>query len=177
MTIRRKTTIIPAVLALLLLALGLPQTIDSVLWLVTGDSPDELAKESPASPGLATKNAALLERAGAWFGDPKARIRAGVLRLRLIGAPGSTQIDQTELARAIDDVVAGLAQAPADAFAWAALAQAEIAAGNRSGAKRAFITSLLVADHDPDLSLWRCELGLRLWPLLDDDACGTIRSA
>jgi hypothetical protein len=169
MTIPFKTRIIPAGLALLLLALGLSQTADSVFWLMTGDSPDQLGKESPASPDLAAKNAVLLERADAWFGDPKARIRAGILRLRLLGAPGVIQINPMELARATDDIAAGLARAPANAFAWAALAQAEIAAGNGAGAKRAFTTSLLVADHDPDLSLWRCELGLRLWPLLDGD--------
>ncbi len=168
MSIPLKSKALPATLAFLLLALGIPQTADSVLWLMTGDASDQLGKESPAAPDQAATNVALLEKADAWTGDPKALIRAGILRLRL--ATGSNyQIDKNQLQRAIDDLSGGLSRSPANAYGWAALTQAQMAAGDQIKAKKALSTSMLIDDFDPALSLWRCELGLLLWDQLDSD--------
>jgi hypothetical protein len=166
---RLKSRILPAALALLLLVLGIPQTVDSVLWLMTGDASDQLGKENPASPDKAASNAALLEKADAWTGDPKALIRAGVLRLRLATA-SNDQIDKDQLRHAIDDLTDGLTRSPANSYAWAALSQAQIFAGDRIKATKALSTSLLINDYDPQMDLWRCELGLLLWNDLDTDS-------
>jgi hypothetical protein len=164
----RKSKILPATLALLLLALCIPQTVDSTLWLMTSDTSDQLGKESPALPEEAESNAALLENADTWTDDPKARIRAGILRLRLATA-SSDRIDKIQLQIAIDDLTDGLARSPANAYAWATLAQAQIASGESAKAKRALATSILIDDFDPNMSLWRCELGLLLWGSFDND--------
>ncbi len=168
MSIPLKSKALPVALALLLLALGIPQTVDSVLWLMTGDAPDRLGKESPASPDEAAANAALLEKADAWIGDPKARIRAGILRYRLAIGSGDA-IDQDQLKRALNDLTDGLARSPANAYAWAALSQTLIVSGDRLKAKRALATSMLIDNADPEISLWRCDLGLLLWDVLDED--------
>jgi hypothetical protein len=163
-----KSKALPAALAFLLLALGIPQTVDSVLWLMTGDTSDQLGKESPASPYQALSNAALLEKADTWIGDPKARIRAGILRLRLATSSGDP-IDKDQLQRALDDLTDGLSRSPANAYAWAALSQAQMSYGERTKAKKALSTSMLLDDFNPEMSLWRCELGLLLWDMLDGD--------
>ncbi len=168
MLILLKSKAFPAALLSLLLILGIPQTVDSVLWLLTGDTSNQLGKESPASPDIDASNAALLEQADVWTGDPKARIRAGILRLRLATA-SSDQIKQDQLQRAIDDLTDGLARSPANSYGWAALSQAQIAAGERTKAEKALSTSMLIDDFDPEMSLWRCELGLLLWDILDGD--------
>ena len=168
MPISLKSKILPAGLALLLLILSVPQTVDSVLWLMTGDIADQLGKESPAAPDQAASNAALLEKADAWTGDPKARIRAGVLRLRL-ATISNAHIDKNQLQRAIDDLTSGLARSPTNAYGWTALADAYRAEGELIKAKKAYTSSLLLDDYDPELSLWRCELGLQLWSQMDTD--------
>jgi len=161
-----KSKALSAVLAFLLLALGIPQTIDSVLWSMTGDTPDQLGKESPASPVEAASNATLLEKADVWTGDPKARIRAGILRLRLATGSGD-QLDKDQLQHAVDDLTDGLARWPGDGFVWAVLAQARLATSNIVGAHQALTTSFLTDPNDEFLSVWRCELGLQLWTTLD----------
>jgi hypothetical protein len=150
------------------MVLGVPQTIDSVLWVMTGASSDQLGTESPSTMEQALSNAVWLERADAWTGDPKARIRSGILRLRLADASGG-QIDQDQLQLAIDDLRDGLARSPANSYGWAALAQAELANDDSKQARKTLVTSMLIDDFDPELSLWRCELGLLLWNTLDGD--------
>lgn len=171
MAVRLSPKILPAVIALGLLALGIPQTGDSVLWLMTGDTPGQPGAASPSSGAEAARNAALLERADDWFGDPTARIRAGILRLRMAttNSDGTAAVSVPELDHALNDLTDGLTRAPANAIGWAALAQASLAAGNRPQARAALATSLLLDDNDPELSLWRCELGLALWNILNDD--------
>jgi hypothetical protein len=163
-----KSKALPAALACLLLALGIPQTVDSVLWVMTGDSSDQMGAESPASPDQALSNAALLERADTWTGDPKALIRAGILRLRAATTSPGT-IDKDQLTQAINDLTNGLARSPANAYAWTALSQAQIAAGEGIKAKKALTTSMLIDNHDLTIGLWRCILGLQLWNELDTD--------
>jgi hypothetical protein len=163
-----KSKALPAALALLLLALGFPQMIDSIMWLRTGDASKQLETLSPESPEQLAANANLLEGADAWTGDPKARIRAGILRMHL-AITSDNQIDKDQLQSAIDDFTDGLSRAPANAYGWAALSQALIDAGDPIKAKKALTTSILIDDFDPQMNLWRCELGLLLWNNLDSD--------
>jgi hypothetical protein len=171
--VRLNPKVLPAALALGLLALGIPQTGDSILWQLTGDTPDQPGAASPGSVAEATHNAVLLERADDWFDDPRARIRAGILRLRIATTNSdgtvAAAVSAPELGHAQDDLRDGLKSAPANAMGWTALAQASLAAGDRPGAQAALLTSLLLDEHNPEISLWRCALGLTLWSYLDQD--------
>lgn len=172
MAITLNPKLLPAALALGLLALGIPQTGDSILWVLTGDSPDQIGADSPISAAKATRNAMLLESTDDWFGDPKARIRAGILRLRLAtkSAGGAANaINRSDLERALGDLKNGLGRAPANSIGWTALSQAHLAAGEPTLAHASLTASLLLDDHNPQLSLWRCALGLELWSYLNDD--------
>ena len=170
--VRLNPKTLPAALVLGLLALGIPQTGDSILWVMTGDTPDQPGMASPSSVDAAARNAALLERADNWFGDPKALIRAGILRTRIAttSPDGTTPTVSTpELDRAISDLTDGLTRAPANAIGWAALAEASLDAGDRTRARMELSTSLLLDEYDPELSLWRTALGLSLWNDLNID--------
>jgi len=171
--VRLNPKILPAALALGLLALGIPQTGDSILWLMTGDTPEQLGAANPDSVDAAARNVTLLERADSWFGDPRALIRAGILRMRLAttgtGPDGKPAVAKPELDHAIADLTDGLMRAPANAIGWTALAEANIATDDRPRARNALSTSLLIDNNDPDLSLWRCEIGLALWSYFNND--------
>jgi hypothetical protein len=169
--VRLNPKILPALLVLGLLALGIPQTGDSILWLMAGDTPDQPGAPSPDSIAATTRSVALLERADDWFDDPKARIRAGILRLRIAttNPDGTAAISKPDLDLALNDLRDGLKRAPANAIGWAALAQASLAAGDQPAAQAALLTSFLLDEHNPDISLWRCSLGLALWGYLDQD--------
>ncbi len=161
---------IPAILALAILALGIPQTADSIFRLSIDEADDVTGKTAPASPSIADANALLLEKIDGWLGDPRARIRAGILHLRLGLTPDSGAVlHGTELADAVGDLDAGLARAPGDAFAWAALAEAQLTLGNLDLARRALRASMLFAGDEPGLTLWRSALGLQLLLVLSED--------
>ncbi|MGO8919852.1 MAG: hypothetical protein ACLQJR_28465 [Stellaceae bacterium] len=110
----------------------------------------------------------LLELTDDWFGDPGARIRAGIYELRIAyGSDADPKLDPARLQKAIDDLSDGLRRAPANPLAWASLGHARLAAGDRSGAAAALDASLLLGPYEAGLTLYRCELGLKLWPDLD----------
>jgi len=156
--------------ALPILALGIPQAIDSALWNFSGESRDQLGAANPSTANASTVAIGWLELAGNWLYDPRATIRAGVMRLRLVSAPGAADVKQSAmLQRSISDLIRGLQQTPANAVGWAALAAAQLDAGNELNAKDALRASILLGNFDPDLSLWRSALGLRLWAHLDAD--------
>jgi hypothetical protein len=171
--VRLNPKILPAALALGLLALGIPQTGDSIFWLMTGDTPEQPGAASPCSVDEAARNAALLERADDLFGDPRARIRAGILRMRIAttstGPDGKPAVSKPELDHALGDLTDGLTRAPANAIGWTALAEASLAANDLPRARTALATSLLIDNNDPDLSLWRCQVGLALWSYFSND--------
>ncbi|PKU24452.1 hypothetical protein CWS72_11430 [Telmatospirillum siberiense] len=150
--------------------LALWQGIDSALRLYGGTDIDLSREEGPAARTVLERDAAYLEMIDDWLGDPQARIRAGLLQFRLSLSTGPDIVLERRraLAKAIDDLRDGLARAPADARAWTALAHALLATGELEKGKLAFRTALLTAFYEPTLTLWRCQLGLGLWPLLDD---------
>jgi hypothetical protein len=166
----RLWTLLPAALALAILALGVPQFADSALRLYAGEADDVTGGEGPASRQSAAATAAMLEAIDGWLGDPRARIRAGILRLRLASATGAAREPQpAELAHGIADLDDGLARAPGDAFAWAALAQGQLASGDWEAARRALEASMRLAGYEPGLSIMRAALGLRIFFLLSED--------
>lgn len=153
-----------ATLAVLLLGLSLWMGGNALLHLYGEADREITSMDSPRALIVAS----MLESFDDWFGDPQARIRAGLLHFRL-SLPGGSGFspDAVALQRSIADLRDGLARAPADARAWTALAQAELSAGDLSKGKRAFRMALLTALFDPSLTLRRCQLGLALWTVLD----------
>lgn len=125
---------------------------------------------SAAGGGPAAKGVAALEAVDARFNDPSARIRAGLLQYRLSytlrkgGLP-----DQSRLVQAASDLGEGLARAPADARAWTTLAQCRFVLGDIPGGRLALRTALWLGPNDSSLLLWRSQIGLAVWALLDDE--------
>jgi hypothetical protein len=160
---------IAAGLAIALLALGVPQTLDSVLRLYSG-LPEVFAGTADIHPGPeAAATETLLKDADDWTGDPSARIGAGILERRL-AFRGNGQAAVADLTLARQDIENGLARAPANALAWAELAAAELGLDDPVQAKAAWRTSILLASYEPSLNLWRAQIGFQLWlGLVADD--------
>lgn len=167
-SIRLSARLIPALIATVLLLLGVPQAVDSMVWALADSAPDQLGAAGSASDKVAAREIGLLEGVDRWVGDPRARIRAGILRLRR-AADQPDAAAAAERLHGIADLTSGLARFPASAVGWTALAQAQLAVGNLAAATAAFKASILIDDHDPQLSLWRCGLGLMLWNALGAD--------
>jgi hypothetical protein len=163
----RTTKVFVAGLGVVLWGLALWQGIDSTTRLY--GAVDQNVAATDDAETLRTV-AATAESIDGWLWAPQARIRAGLLyfRLSMSGRPDGVP-DRVALDKAVVDLGEGLARAPADAKAWMALAQAQLATGNLEMGKQAFRTSLLIALYDPSLLFWRCQLGLGLWPLLGED--------
>ena len=148
-----------------LLALALPQSIDASMRLYAEAqvAPSDVSSAPPAAAAIA-----LLDTADRWFDDPEARIDAGIAAFRR-AYRSADEPDRAGMREAARDFTSGLSRRPGDRWAWMYLAHADLAAGNAGAARDAFRTAILVAPYDPDLSLWRTELGLYLWPELGAD--------
>jgi hypothetical protein len=158
---------IAAALSVGLLALGIPQTVDSIIWRYADVGGGAAAMKLPNWTEAVRADSALLEEADTWLDDPRARIRAGLLQLDLAYRAGPDELGHLQITRAVADLADGLARAPANGRAWMMLGFARLAAGDRDGARGALRASLLVADFDPALVIDRCKLGFALWPELD----------
>jgi len=161
---------VPALgLAALLIGLGLQQTAESILALYANSDVDANQPERLTASAASKTGYHLLIESDRWFADAHARIKAGIIALRLALEANSSELpDRSILQAGIDDLEAGLSRAPADSAAWMELAQARLALNNGRGAMAALRTSLLFGPYDPNLSLWRCALGLQLWLLFDE---------
>jgi hypothetical protein len=161
-------TLLASGLGVALLVLGVFQAGASVLrlygeWDVEPQAPLTAERTAAMRAGIG-----LLLRADAWFGDPEARIRAGLYELRLAQAGNAEGgVDRDGLVQAITDLSSGLARAPAHSLAWAALSDGRLAAGDRSGAAAALRASILLGPHEPELALSRSTLAVALWADLD----------
>jgi hypothetical protein len=151
-----------------LLVLGLPQAIDTTMRLYAEAQLAGAASPDAGSAPTAERGIALLDAADRWFDDPAARIEAGIVAFRRAYPPGG-EVDPGGMRQAIGALSSGLSRRPADRRGWMYLAHAELAIGDTAAALRAFRTAILVAPYEPDLSVWRAELGLDLWPLLGAD--------
>jgi hypothetical protein len=155
-------------LGLALLALGLVEAGPAVLLLYAEWGIDPRAPVTAESAAAMRAGIRLLVVADDWFGDPRARIRAGLYELRLAEAGDAEgAVDRDGVARAVADLNAGLARLPADPLAWAALSDGRLVATDRSGAAAALKASILLGPNEPELALSRSTLSLALWPDLD----------
>ena len=155
-------------LGLALLALGLFQAGPAVLRLYAEWGIDPRAPVTAESAAAMRAGIRLLVAADDWFGDPRARIRAGLYELRLAEAGDAEgAVDHDGVARAVADLNAGLARVPADPLAWAALSDGRLVVADRSGAAAALEASILLGPNEPELVLSRSTLAVALWPDLD----------
>lgn len=170
-----KTSTLPyklfaAAIAFGLFSLSVPQLCSAVLRLYASE-PSVLDQRDPATDiDLISRRIVLLDLADGWFGDPEARIEAGLDQLtaaRLLGGQGQSNRAQVEAAAA--DLSSGLSRAPAAPRAWLALGDARLALGDQSGAAAALRASILFGSYELALVLQRAELGLDLWPILSSD--------
>lgn len=94
--------------------------------------------------------------------------REGQLLIRAAFADGlTTQEAHEQLRRGRSALLEGLAQSPADGFAWLLLTQAEVTLnGFTPLAHRAFQMSLERSPNEPSLLLAQLDYGLLLWPVL-----------
>lgn len=76
---------------------------------------------------------------------------------------------QVRLARAVAEFRDYLCNVPGDSRAWAGLTAALVAQGQRLEAMRALKRSMITAPRWPSLLLWRCQMGLDLFYILDAD--------
>lgn len=126
--------------------------------------PNELGDLTDAAAPVSA--ASLLKLTDQRFDDPTARIEAGIIERRLAYLPHG-QIDTALLQTADADLADGLKRAPANDLAWVELAQARIGLGKSLDALTAWRMSIATGDFDPQLDLWRMEIGLQLWLILD----------
>ena len=168
---RSRLASVPALMGAALLVLAVPQMADAIARLYAGSV--VAAGERPSDVEMANASAALLELTDQWLGDPYARNQAGTLHMFLAFAAGpDREPDAGQLAHAIDDLVSGIRRAPADAVAWTAFAQGQLARGDKENARRALRTSLLLASYEPRLAVWRAKLGLQILDRLDPEEFG-----
>jgi hypothetical protein len=113
-----------------------------------------------------------IDEADRWWEEPDNSFESGVLLMRLAApASGRGAYDRELLKEAQRRFERSLAEAPANAKAWAALADARrLDSGPSVAAAAALKMSMQLARYEPTLLAWRCEMGLALYPVLDDDA-------
>jgi hypothetical protein len=112
-----------------------------------------------------------IDEADRWWAEPANSFDSGVLVMRL-AAPADSRAgyDRELLKEAERRFERSLGEAPANAAAWAALADARrLESGVTPAAAAALKTSIALARYEPSLLAWRAEIGLALYPVLDDD--------
>ncbi|HLI19559.1 MAG TPA: hypothetical protein VKV32_00465 [Stellaceae bacterium] len=155
-----ETNLLLAALAVGILGLGVPRTLDSLMQLQAGGTEDLANADTFQDIAARNIDAARLERIDARFHDPAASIRAGTIEYALAATGGDA--DHAQIDAAITDLESGLARAPADPKGWMMLARARAQLGDRGGARLALRNSIAIAPHDPALALARAEFGLQL---------------
>lgn len=153
-------------LAVGLLVLGVPQTVDSAWRLSAEAGVDLYSLKGDDAEAAARAASPRLEAIDARLGDPEAALEAAILRLELV-AQGDDAAASADLAAATQDLDGALARLPGNALGWYELADARFRSGDVTGARGALRTSMLMGFYDPQLNLARTELGMLLWLSLD----------
>lgn len=158
----RLQVLVAAAVAGVLCVCGLGQTVAG-LYEARGGAALEAAPPEEVTAGVVAFASA--ER---WWSNPAHRFSQGLLTMRLAaGAPGG-QFDRAQLETASILFEQSLAQAPAEAKVWAALANARLLAdGPSPSAADALAMSIELARYEPALLALRCEMGIRMYALLD----------
>jgi tetratricopeptide (TPR) repeat protein len=153
-----------------LVYLGTPQLAAALLQYRAAAVLAQPAAAAPSADELA--NAIMrIDEADRWWAEPANSFDSGVLVMRL-AAPtsGRASYDRGLLKEAERRFERSLGEAPANATAWAALADARrLEGGATTAAAAALKMSIALARYEPLLLAWRAEMGLALYSVLDDD--------
>jgi tetratricopeptide (TPR) repeat protein len=158
-----------------LVYLGMPQVAAALL--------QYRAAAMLAQPGVSTIAAdelktaiTYIDEADRWWGEPANSFDSGVLVMRLAAPSGGrAAYDRGFLKEAERRFEQSLSEAPANAAAWAALADARrLEGGATPAAAAALKMSIAVARYEPSLLAWRTEMGLALYSVLDDDGKAAV---
>ena len=111
-----------------------------------------------------------IDDADRWWAEPANNFDSGVLVMRLAAPTGSRAgYDRELLKEAERRFEQSLSEAPGNAAAWAALADARrLEGGATPAAATALKMSMTLARYEPSLLAWRSEMGLALYSVLDD---------
>jgi hypothetical protein len=132
-----------------------------------------LAQSAAPTPSADELRTAIMriDEADRWWAEPANSFDSGMLVMRL-AAPtsGRAGYDRELLKEAERRFERSLGEAPANAAAWAELADARrLESGATPAAAAALKMSIALAHYDPSLLAWRAEMGLALYSVLDDD--------
>ncbi len=162
---------IAVAVGLVLCWFGTAQVVAALLQIRAGQEIETLRIAPPGTlPTTLEAARADLTRADAWWRDPSNLVATATLYLRM-SAPGDGQNAAAGLAAGAREALErSLAEAPGNAKAWIWLADARL---NEQGPVRsaidAFLMSIVLARYEPGLVVWRCQVGLALYPALDSD--------
>lgn len=163
---RISTLSIALIMGMALLWMGVPQLV-AALWMLPGDSTlQRLQKQKPVT---AKKLEIVIESRTAalkWISSGQIYNDRALGRLMQEDAtgPDAQQIRADRLNRAIQDLEAGLALAPADPYGWARLALVkQLRTGPSKDVASALIMSLLTGPYEPDMIPLRLELAFQNW--------------
>jgi hypothetical protein len=174
---RPLVTVVAILVGLGLCSLGTLQAASALLEM-RGAVVSETADTDTPSATAETKAAiALFDGADRWWYAPRSSLSAGMLFMRLAASPDGTQYDHDLLDAAKRRFERGLAETPADAATWAALADARFREGGPSAAAvGALSMSIQLARYEPALLAWRCQLGLAMYASLDTQQRAALAS-
>lgn len=153
---------VAAVAAGILCVCGLAETV-SGLYEARGGAALQAVPAEEVEAGIAA-----FANAERWWSNPGHGYSQGVLTMRSAVRAPAGQFDRARLQAASILFERSLAQAPADAKVWAALANARLLAdGPSPSAVDALAMSIELARYDPALLPLRCEMAIRMYALLD----------
>lgn len=160
----------PLLLGGLLVGLSVPRLMAEIALLPGNHLLDAVQRGARLGAGDLQKLIATQRRALAWTGSARIRIDLASAEISAVdNEPGGSASDNQTMARAIEDLRAGLVQAPADPEAWTRAAYAGIAEGQPA---RQIVPILAMAIETapiaPGLIFPRLELCLVEWPYLSE---------
>jgi hypothetical protein len=141
-----------------LVAVGLPSVVAVTLRLPSRSAIVALERGSAVDRMDIARGRTNLESAAAASNGAHADLAFMLL------ADRPTELDA---GKAVHEFATYLAQVPGDSRAWAGLAHAELLQDRRAEALSALKVSILTGPSLPGLLLWRCAVGIDLYPSLD----------
>ncbi|MGE5601183.1 MAG: hypothetical protein ACM3X2_06630 [Pseudomonadota bacterium] len=169
--LRRAVAIPVALIAIVLLVLGVPRTVGVMLSARAAPVLRKLQEHQPVQADELMTLAGAQEAGRFWLADGRLRTDLGLAYLLLAEKlPRTDPNANAYLQRAIDALAAGLARAPANPYAWARLAYAEaLSKGWSPLAVSSLRMSLITAPYEPRLLWSRLRMSLLAWPEMSNE--------
>lgn len=164
--------ILPLLTGLALIALAGPRFLSGIPLSDPDPVMRALAERQAVAPEMLSRAARLRLRSLAMVSSGQTSYEVGLIRLHMAlnreaGDPERGQL----LAEASNDTRASLGDNPAQPFAWTQLTQLTLLRNGEAGMRAAasyYTMAVRTGPETPELVLPRVELGLVLWPRLDD---------